>query len=316
MLCHHLWGFPGRFPDYEIPHALEIFGFSICRLCVSIFLFISGYGLMASAKNKNITFGNTWGRIVKTYKMYWKIFAIFIPIGFLMNIWHWDTIDFISNVFAISWTYNQEWWFLSMYIELLVLFPLVTVIKDSRAWIAFFALTLVGSKIVCYLFGNTSPTYLPYQHIYHICYYWGTFMVGIACARFDLISSLKGWIPLNGGGKAICLLFIAGILMALRKILDMPILTIVVIPILASAIVCIPHKDWWVRPMDFVGKHSMNMWLTHSFVCYYYWQEVLMQLRNPIIVFVVLFSISLLFSIIIEYMFQLLDSLLSKITRK
>lgn len=58
----------------------------------------------------------------------------------------------------------------------------------------------------------------------------------------------------------------------------------------------------------FFGKHSMNMWLIHSFFCYYYFQkEMLMVSNNAIVDYVLLVAVSLIVSIVIDKIWNYVD---------
>ena len=88
MLCHHLF-----YQQHVYGVAVQQFGI-VCKVCVAIFLFLSGYGLSVQysklwAKDQ----GNNsrlqeilkflYKRYVKFYLNYWVIFLIFVPLGVL-----------------------------------------------------------------------------------------------------------------------------------------------------------------------------------------------------------------------------------------
>lgn len=52
----------------------------------------------------------------------------------------------------------------------------------------------------------------------------------------------------------------------------------------------------------FLGKHSMNLWLIHSFFIYYYAKNVTFLTHNPTIMFFTILVISLGCSIIVEFL--------------
>lgn len=55
----------------------------------------------------------------------------------------------------------------------------------------------------------------------------------------------------------------------------------------------------------FFGKHSMNMWLIHSFFCYYYFQkEMLMVSNNAIVDYVLLVVVSLVSSVMVDWIWR------------
>ncbi len=96
MLAHHLFTFPDRIP-YDLSPATSIMisnlEFTQCigtfgKICVSIFMFLGGYGLYASSITDNdgiqIPKNSLSRHIFSLYTAYWKVFLIFVPIGFLL----------------------------------------------------------------------------------------------------------------------------------------------------------------------------------------------------------------------------------------
>lgn len=58
----------------------------------------------------------------------------------------------------------------------------------------------------------------------------------------------------------------------------------------------------------FFGKHSMSMWLIHTFFCYYYFQtEMLMVSDNAVVDYVLLVAVSLIVSIVIDKIWNYVD---------
>ncbi len=53
--------------------------------------------------------------------------------------------------------------------------------------------------------------------------------------------------------------------------------------------------------MQYVGKHSMNMYLTHTFIFGYFFHDFIYGFKFPILIFLALFATSLLLSICIEF---------------
>ena len=95
MLAHHLFTFPDRIPyglspatsimisNTELTRCIGVFG----KICVSIFMFLGGYGLYASSTTDtdgcHIPKKTLNRHIFSLYSAYWKVFLIFIPINFL-----------------------------------------------------------------------------------------------------------------------------------------------------------------------------------------------------------------------------------------
>lgn len=143
MLMHHLFYFPDNRP-YSMPEVrqtlpnfmgqgletmLGIFGV----ICVPIFFFLAGYGLYLQTRRDGFRLEK---RILAVYTQYWKIFFIFIPIGFLFFRHQSDYCkamaychvfeqrgmqELFSALFCLKTPYNYEWWFLRGYVVFLVL---------------------------------------------------------------------------------------------------------------------------------------------------------------------------------------------------
>ncbi len=301
MFIHHLWGFPGRFEGYFIPDICYELGSGPGRLCVSLFLFLSGYGLTIIAERDGFSFRDTLFRIRKIYLLYWQVFIIFVPIGFIIGYKQFNIVEFLSNFFCIDRSYNEEWWFLSMYIEYLLIFPLFCKIKNNYLFVAFVTITFILSKYISSIWGQI-PSVLLYKHIFTFCYYWGTFSIGVVCARFNIINNIDIELSkkMRKISKSVLYISILLLLMAFRKISNIPEVTIIVIPLLAIFVSSLPKYSYVATPLGFLGRYSMYMWLIHSFICYYYWQNILMYFEYPIVIFVVLTVTSLGFSILVK----------------
>ena len=53
--------------------------------------------------------------------------------------------------------------------------------------------------------------------------------------------------------------------------------------------------------MQYVGRHSMNMYLTHTFIFRYFFHDFIYGFKFPVLIFLALFATSLLLSVCIEF---------------
>ena len=60
--------------------------------------------------------------------------------------------------------------------------------------------------------------------------------------------------------------------------------------------------NWNMSGLAFVGKHSMNMYLIHTFIFGYFFHDFIYSFKYPILIFIVLLIVSLLLSIAIEFL--------------
>ena len=92
MLIHHLFTFSDRLPEGGYISLFSLQGLTVeqflggfGKVCVCIFLFLSGYGLYISYYQKEITVNSVVQRIFKFYLQFWVVFIIFIPLGILLD---------------------------------------------------------------------------------------------------------------------------------------------------------------------------------------------------------------------------------------
>lgn len=152
LLCHHCWYEGKGYTEFYllgVPVFKQIGVF--CKLCVTIFVFLSGYGLTESASNKG-ALGNVFSfyrkRFGKLMINYWFIYLLFVPVGVFFGRTFAEVYggnymipafaDFIGMHYAIighPWGYNPTWWFYSCIILLYLMFPIFWLIR--RVWYLF-----------------------------------------------------------------------------------------------------------------------------------------------------------------------------------
>lgn len=143
LLCHHCLESGKPYQDVYIHGKGLVLALSVfCKLCVSIFVFLSGYGLTLSA-NRQGGIGSVSRfyrrRYVKLMMNYWLIWLLFVPFGvFVMGRTFPDVygehvvgkalLDFFGLYYAVTgdcFGYNATWWFYGCIILLYAAFPLL-----------------------------------------------------------------------------------------------------------------------------------------------------------------------------------------------
>ena len=169
MLMHHLWSFPARVAVKPLENFFTIFGMPSTlylgffgKICVPMFFFFGGYGVYKRTLGKKY---DVVLRLKKLYFAYWKVFVIFIPIGFLFfsnqttycsepflcnRFAKLATKELISNFLGFTSTYCREWWFLISYAFALVCFPFVRAIIDRFSAWANIAIAIVVTILLRY----------------------------------------------------------------------------------------------------------------------------------------------------------------------
>ena len=311
MLIHHLFW---ENPEYGLGvHSLAIMG----KVCVALFVFLSGYG-MAATFPKSVygrlstakTFFFFLGkRYAKFYMNYWTIFAITVPIGIFcfgrtLEI-AYGTSDglltkLISDIFGLRGfdSYNITWWFNELILVLWFLFPLLYVAMRNR---------FISICVIVFLFVNPGDV-LYISEIFANCLsiYILPFALGIGIAlHAERINKILNIIPQK---VLLGILAMATfVFLFLRGVPLFPEFTYFRVDPFATVslslfAVCLCRANKLkFTPLQFIGKHSMNMYLTHTFIFVYFFRDFIYGLKYPILMFLALFSISLLISVVIEF---------------
>lgn len=316
LLCHHLFACPsGSYQDLSIDGLGMIRFFGVfAKLCVAIFVFLSGYGLTIQCEKKGGV-GNVlkfyWRRFLKLMMNYWFIYLVFVPFGVVVfgrtfvSVYgeNWilpSILDFFGLFFAITvnyFGYNATWWFYGCIIVLYLLFPLLYQFR-KHSWL------LVPFALLYYRFGYLLPLFQAgtqyifsftlgiilatnSEHIKERCPNWICLILTIILC--SVRNFMPGWQLIDG---LIC--FFGILSLAQMKI-----------PTLIS------------RCLVFLGKHSFNIFLFHTFIYSIYFSKYIYWNPNPFIIFFTLLSVCLIISIVLEWLktrigFYILQSYLLK----
>lgn len=159
MVFHHTFGFPERYLDgisyigltIGSIHVEQFIG-SMCKICVSLFAFGTGYALA----HKNLTLKYIWKKICSLIAVYWFSLIIFV-IAKCIDGSGYSIQEIIKNVSMYSFSINNNAWYLSFYIlALLTLFFLQKV--KAKWWISLvFVFICVPANFLIQQYNITFP---------------------------------------------------------------------------------------------------------------------------------------------------------------
>ncbi|MBD2498711.1 acyltransferase family protein [Nostoc sp. FACHB-280] len=301
MFAHHLYAFKDRLlignnyipliPFINVELYIGYFG----NICISMFLFLSGYGMFLGYlhSEKKLLYYSI-NKLKSFYLKYWLYFLIFVPIGIFffpkVTFWHSNQVRyspdikiFLENFVGWSSTYNSEWWFVwNFIISLLFLFPIYTILVDKNISFLFFL------SILLWYFGSRIN---PYGHLGFI--YWQiSFALGIICAKLNFFSSYV----IKEFDKSKWIVSFVGVLLCymVRTKLEQKTYDFLIVPFFiyfSCRAVKILNLS---KLMAYLGKYSFPLWLTHSFFCYYYFQNIIYSPKLSPLIFILLTTMSLL----------------------
>lgn len=311
MFFNHLFAFRDRLlhGNYYIPLIpfidIEFYIAKFGNVCVSMFLFLSGYGMfLGYSRSGQCSLQYSLKKLKDFYLTYWTYFLIFVPIGLIFfkatTLWYSNTTRystdwyvFLENFLGWSSQYDSEWWFVRMFVFLLIfLCPIYLSLAKYRPVL----LCLVSIS----LFVFSWVIKIDYVDEYGFLFWQICFSIGIVCARFKIYSScIAQQLDRRRGLCCLLGLFLFCIFFILRASFG-PKLDFLFISIFIYFVIRIVDSFQLSKEIAYLGKYSFQLWLIHSFFCYYYFQDLIYFPRWSPLVFVTLTSTSLLSVLIIE----------------
>lgn len=314
MIIHHLFAFENRIENVEyisiIPNLYPTIESRIgifSRICVPIYLFISGYGLYYSYKNKdNVEYKSILNRIWNLLKVYWIILIIFLIIGLVTNKRVFNFNEFINNMLTLSASYNGEWWFLNTYIIMLLLFPIIKKIIDtsSKNKLFFIPILTLSLEIIC-------GKLLSYEAIYstrilklvlQAMAYQLPFIMGCIIAKLDIFNIFYKIFNKTIYNNIFIHIGIITIYFFIREMTT--IMDFIMVPIIIYSLSIIIEKLKLDVIFTYLGKHSTNLWLIHSFFCYYYFQQLIFKPKFSLFILIWIIIICLITSNLINIIYN------------
>ena len=355
MLYHHLFAFPNRIQDgssyiplltftsVDSAMLIGLFG----KMCVALFLFLGGYGTWMSFQAKrdkqllsqpkdatasaDLLSSFTLAKVKGLYTPYLKVFVIVVPIALILG----DarvTATFESlfwNITGLNITYNGEWWFFTDYFILLATFPLMvrffarrhaTVSVDLLAicvWNA--TVTWIIPPLAQANWASGITQSIIWTKLFETMQRSACFLTGCLFARWNLLTKAKKRFSghyLACASFLLCLAFLVCLRFKLNVGYRYDFLYAPFVSIALSVLATTKTGALLSKPLRAIGKHSTNIWLTHSFFCYHWCQAFIYLPKWSPLVFLLLLGVSYAFSLIIDFIWVWLSKALEAANKK
>lgn len=311
------WGYyPISFAPFS-SHTIQYFA-SFSKICVAMFVFMTGYGMWISyeSQKKKTTMSNyIKKRMVTLMTGFLIIFVVTeilaIPTGRFIEVYGHD---FRSVVYMIidalglakllgTPLFCLTWWYMSLAIVLIMIFPFVHSIMEKYQWIVVVASIIVPRACG---FGQSTDLFR----------YLLAYTLGMYFAQHDLLARIKEkFMEQNVAGKLLSLIVsLIGLAVIIKcrqnawigwKYLDFWDGFAAMYVIVISYIYILNGK-WIVKGLGFLGKHSMNIFLIHSFYRDVFFHEFTYSFYYAWLDYIVLMAISLVTSIVLEWFKKLI----------
>lgn len=311
------WGYyPISFAPFS-SHTIQYLA-SFSKICVAMFVFMTGYGMWVSyeSQKKKTTMSNyIKKRMVTLMTGFLIIFVVTeilaIPTGRFIEVYGHD---FRSVVYMIidalglakllgTPLFCLTWWYMSLAIVLIMIFPFVHSIMEKYQWVVVVASIIVPRACG---FGQSTDLFR----------YLLAYTLGMYFAQHDLLVRIKEkFMKQNVAGKLLSLIVsLIGLAVIIKcrqnawigwKYLDFWDGFAAMYVIVISYIYILNGK-WIVKGLGFLGKHSMNIFLIHSFYRDVFFHEFTYSFYYAWLDYIVLMAISLVTSIVLEWFKKLI----------
>lgn len=311
------WGYyPISFAPFS-SHTIQYLA-SFSKICVAMFVFMTGYGMWVSyeSQKKKTTMSNyIKKRMVTLMTGFLIIFVVTeilaIPTGRFIEVYGHD---FRSVVYMIidalglakllgTPLFCLTWWYMSLAIVLIMIFPFVHPIMEKYQWVVVVASIIVPRACG---FGQSTDLFR----------YLLAYTLGMYFAQHDLLARIKEkFMEQNVVGKLLSLIVsLIGLAVIIKcrqnawigwKYLDFWDGFAAMYVIVISYIYILNGK-WIVKGLGFLGKHSMNIFLIHSFYRDVFFHKFTYSFYYAWLDYIVLMAISLVTSIVLEWFKKLI----------
>lgn len=273
---------------------------------VSFFLILSGYGLTYVYHHKGLNAREQIRRVAKIYINYWIILAIYIALaafvrpGFIKL----DILHILANLTAFYCTWNGEVWFLFPYTLLslsaaFIVRNIYTMRNRKRLFtilstyiIVFLALKIIPFPENKYI----RPCYLQIIYYVQLLFYFslGILLYIIYQHKKAIGETINEKIHVSAKlvqTGSIWMLLLIIVIKSLFKITLADGIYAFLFIILFNRIKLNKHLKAFLLVM---GKYSMQMWMIHTIICVYLFHDFIYGFKYPIIIYLVLLTLSFL----------------------
>lgn len=340
MMLHHNFRSSSLYTDFNVSffpfqeHQIVNLALSF-KICVSIFAFISGYGLFLSYRNSKINASWTVQRYIRTFSGYWFVWFLSAVICQIIDgrttwvLWSDNLskniinvlIDFLglAKLFNTP-TLNGTWWYMSAAAVFILLTPVLYKFRNNL-WLVL----IIPSVAIRIIHTNGSSAFTGENSVFA---FLSPFILGAIFANYNYFDK---WCSIGSSKKTFKFIKCAAeivLLIIMYKIyhgisissfweFHLGIYPVVLILFCVEFIIPVRIVK---ETLVFLGKHSMNVFLVHTFIRYYYWSGFTYYWKHFLVICFVLLLISVAISLVIEKAKslsrydKLIDKLISLIT--
>lgn len=291
------------------------------KLCVGMFAFLTGYGLFCSySKSQHNAQQNTkWvcTRLVKTMSGFWFVFVFTFVITLLIDGYPIERY-FKSGAFSVKGfvyvlldflglaklfdtpSLIGTWWYMSAAIVFIVIFPFLYALCKKFGYIPVMLLASFVPRFIGTGFPGDKNVFS----------FFLAFLAGMCFSQnniFEKLNNIKLAKNEHVSNVLTFLIYIAVLVAMVVLTNQVKRKTLWELHFSISAIIVVCFCKRFIAPIPvvrnafyYIGKHSMNIYLIHTFYRYVYLSNFIYSMRWSVLIHLVLLLMSLATSIVLE----------------
>lgn len=278
MVFHHLFAYPSWWRTSFVPSFYSFIPLEniteigeCMKMCIPIYAFITGYGLSCTFVSKNLLEMYKWSfrKISFTLLNYWVILGMVETPIFVGGHQLVSAKGIISNLFGIGELIIPFAWYISFYVIVLLVSPLLICASRrlrGNLLLGYFGIGYIGFCYVAYyLISRWNLANIVLNPIVDYLLYSPYVVVGYVCEQVQLRKKVSLLSFLCTKNIFLCglLLTSIGIKLALHGSTKFD---IVIVPCFVLALADLLETQKYIHVAEFLsymGRHSFNIWLFH-----------------------------------------------------
>ena len=262
---------------------------------VAFFVFLSGYGLASTYNMGNLGFVKQLRRIVKLYIHYWIVLAFFLFIGWCLypDRYPGNLDRVLINMTGWKTNYNYEMWFLFPYSLVALTSKYIMQAIERIGYLKAVVISAVLYFCACYVISRYFSTNVIDNQFLSWCVVYIQFLypftIGTAFFHFRLHWKWKLpiWI----------ILLIMVVSIAVVATINVSVTYIIYVPLMVFLLNQLSYPDWLKLVLMELGRKSMLIWMIHTWLCYYLFNEQVYALKYPALMLAATLFVSYLMAI-------------------
>lgn len=199
-------------------------------------------------------------------------------------------LEVLTNVTGIKDSYYPPAWFILPYCILTITaFWIFRVIDKLNVWVALllaYAVYVVSSRLNSFSWFTLN--------IFQTFYIFFPFVLGGIMAKTQIINKCHEILVKKNIWITV---FLLAILLVLRYyVYSGAVISFFWAGVVILTVSLVRRMEWAGTVLLFFGKHNLNMWMIHAWICWYLFNKPIYSLGNPLLMFCAVLAISLVIS--------------------